>query len=211
MRFHSRLEAGQLLGKRLRATGATADLVLGLPRGGVVVAMEVARGLDCPLATLVVRKIGHPQHRELAVGAIAEPDVVVRDEESLRWNPPSAAELRAVEAEERERLRRYQKLFHPHGLPELKGKEIWLVDDGLATGATMEAAVRAARKRHAARIKVAVPVASGHALTRIARLADDVFALEVDAGFMSVGRYFEEFAQVSDEEVVALLQATSAQ
>lgn len=210
MRFHSRLEAGLLLGKRLRAAGAMADLVLGLPRGGVVVAAEVARSLECPLATLVVRKIGHPQHRELAVGAIAEPDVVVRDEESVRWNPPNPAELHAVEAEEMERLRRYQKLFHPTGLPELAGKEIWLVDDGLATGATMEAAVRAARKRHAARVKVAVPVASSQALTRIARLADDVFALEVDASFLAVGRYYQAFAQVTDDEVVALLQATAA-
>ncbi|MGC3959815.1 MAG: phosphoribosyltransferase family protein [Verrucomicrobiota bacterium] len=207
MRFHSRFEAGQLLGKRLRSADATADLVLGLPRGGVVVAAEVAHCLDCQLATLVVRKIGHPQHRELAVGAIAEPDIVVRDEESLRWNPPSAAALHAVEAEEMERLRRYQKLFHSTGLPELKGKEIWLVDDGLATGATMEAAVRAARKRHATRVKVAVPVASSNALTRIAQLADDVVALEVDAGFLAVGRYYEEFRQVTDEEVVSLLRA----
>jgi len=210
MRFHSRLEAGHVLGERLRAMGVVdADLVLGLPRGGVVVAAEVARYLGCPLATLVVRKIGHPHQRELAVGAIAEPDVVVHDEDSLHWSPPSPAELGAVEAEENLRLRHYQQLFHPMGLPELTGKIVWLVDDGLATGATMEAAVRAARKRGAQHVKVAVPVASSNALARIARLADDVIALEVDAGFMAVGRYYDEFAQVNDGEVVALLNAAA--
>lgn len=207
MRFCSRAEAGQILGERLHASGARAEVVLGLPRGGVVVAAAVAHRLGCPLATLVVRKIGHPQHRELAVGAIAEPDVMVRDEESLRWNPPGPAALRAVEAEELQRLRHYQKLFHPGGLPELTGKNVWLVDDGLATGATMDAAVRAARKRGATLVNVAVPVASTNALQRIALIADDLIALEVDAGFIAVGRYYEEFAQVSDAEVVALLQA----
>jgi len=209
MRFHSRLEAGHWLGERLRTIGVEADLVLGLPRGGVVVAAEVARCLGCPLATLVVRKIGHPHHRELAVGAIAEPDVVVHDDESLHWSLPSQAELRAVEAEEILRLHHYQKLFHPAGLPELTGKIVWLVDDGLATGATMEAAVRAARKREALQVNVAVPVASTNAMTRIARLADEVIALEVDAEFMAVGRYYDEFAQVNDGEVVALLKASA--
>jgi putative phosphoribosyl transferase len=209
MRFHSRLEAGHWLGERMRTIGVAADLVLGLPRGGVVVAAEVARCLGCPLATLVVRKIGHPHHRELAVGAIAEPDVVVHDEESLHWSPPSHAELDAVEAEEIRRLRHYQRLFHPAGLPELAGKIVWLVDDGLATGATMEAAVRAARRREALQVKVAVPVASTHAAARITRLADEVIALEVDAGFMAVGRYYLEFAQVNDGEVVALLKAAA--
>ncbi len=207
MRFLSRAEAGQLLGDRLQASGVRADLVLGLPRGGVVVAAEVARRLGVPLAALVVRKIGHPRHRELAVGAIAEPDVVVREVESLRWNPPNREELHAVEAEELQRLRQYQRLFHPDGLPELASKEVWLVDDGLATGATMDAAVRAARKRGAGRINVAVPVAAANALERIARRADAVVALEVDEGFMAVGRYYDEFAQVSDAEVVTLLKA----
>ena len=209
MRFHSRLEAGHWLGERMRTIGVEADLVLGLPRGGVVVAAEVARSLDCPLATLVVRKIGHPHHRELAVGAIAEPDGVVHDESSLLWHPPSSAELQAIEAEEILRLRHYQQLFHPAGLPELTGKIVWLVDDGLATGATMEAAVHAARKREALQVKVAVPVASTNAAARIARLADEVIALEVDAGFMAVGRYYQEFAQVNDGEVVALLKASA--
>jgi putative phosphoribosyl transferase len=186
--------------------GTAADVTLGLPRGGVVVAAEVARHLGCPLATLVVRKIGHPHHREMAVGALAEPDVVVFDRESLRWSPPDHAELEAVEWEELQRLRQYQKLFHPDGLPELAGKKVLLVDDGLATGATMDAAVRAARKRDAKQIIVAVPVASVAAARRLTPLADEVISLVVDEDFMAVGQYYETFAQISDAEVVALLK-----
>lgn len=210
MRFVSRAEAGELLGERLRSIGVQADSVLGLPRGGVVVAAEVARILDCPLATLVVRKIGHPHHREMAVGAIAEPDVVVFDNDSLRWSPPSHAELEAVELEEIQRLHHYQKLFHPAGLPDFNGKNVLLVDDGLATGATMDAAIRAARKREAIRVVVAVPIASTNAMARIERTADEVVALEVDEDFVAVGRYYEIFAQVSDTEVVALLKAAAS-
>lgn len=209
MRFVSRTEAGRLLGEQLQTADVQADLVLGLPRGGVVVAAEVAQILACPLATLVVRKIGHPHHREMAVGAIAEPDVIVFDDESLRWSPPSNAELDAVELEEIQRLHHYQKLFHPAGMPDLNGKNVLLVDDGLATGATMDAAVRAARKREAARVMVAVPVASAHAMARLQRGADGVIALVVDEEFAAVGRYYETFTQVDDAEVVALLKAAA--
>jgi predicted phosphoribosyltransferase len=205
MRFISRAQAGRLLGERLRGMKVEADLTLGLPRGGVVVAAEVARQLDSSLAALVVRKIGHPHHRELAVGALAEPGIVVFESSSLRWNGPGRGELEAVQAEELQRLRYYQQRFHPAGLPELEGKNIVLVDDGLATGATMEAAVRSARKQKAARILVAVPVASTVAADRIGRLADQVVALITDADFMAVGCYYENFAQVNDAEVEALL------
>lgn len=209
MRFSSRVEAGRLLGERLHTLETPADLVLGLPRGGVVVAGEVARILGRPLATLVVRKIGHPHHREMAVGALAEPDVVVFDRASLRWSPPEPAELEAVEWEELQRLRQYQNLFHPDGLPDLAGKNVLLVDDGLATGATMDAAVRAARKREAIRIAVAVPVASVAAARRLEQLADGLIALVVAEDFMAVGQYYDTFAQVGDAEVVALLRTAS--
>ena len=209
MRFASRTEAGRLLGEHLRILSVQADLVLGLPRGGVVVAAEVARILNRPLVTLVVRKIGHPHHRELAVGAIAEPDVVVFDADLLRWSPPSHAELEAVEIEETQRLHRYQKLFHPAGLPGLKDKNVLLVDDGLATGATMEAAVRAAINCAIASVIVAVPVASTQAITRLEHFADKVIALEADRHFIAVGHYYETFAQVTDGEVLDLLKAAA--
>src|SRR5688572_9105629 len=135
MTFASRKVAGHQLGCRLRDEGLEVDLVLGLPRGGVVVAAEVARVLQKPLDVLVVRKIGHPWYREFAVGALAEPDVVVLDQNSLARNPVSRAQLDGVIAEETERLQQYRAQFHRGGFPGLAGKSSVLVDDGLATGA----------------------------------------------------------------------------
>src|SRR5208283_4699819 len=149
MRFASREDAGRQLGQRLRKQGVGADLVLGLPRGGVVVAAEVARALQCPLDVLIVRKIGHPRQREFAVGALAEPDVVILDEHWLGKNPVARLQLDGVIAEEKQRLRDYGARFHQAGVLDLNGKSVALVDDGLATGATTEAAVLAARNRNA--------------------------------------------------------------
>ena len=140
MRFASRTDAGRQLGQHLRKQGAGADLVLGLPRGGVVVAAEVARALQRPLDVLIVRKIGHPWQREFAVGALAEPDVVIFDR-TIKWkNPLARAELDGVVAEEKERLREYRLQFHHGDALALEGQIVLLVDDGLATGATAEAA-----------------------------------------------------------------------
>ncbi len=205
--FASREAAGQELGRRLRDERVEIDLVLGLPRGGVVVAAEVARLLQRPLETLIVRKIGHPWYREFAVGALAEPDVVLLDEGSMHRNLVVRADLDEVIAEETQRLREYQTKFHRGSAPDLNGKAVLLVDDGLATGATTEAAVKAARRQKARRVVVATPVASTNAMERLQRLADDVIALLVDPGFEAVGQYYEEFTQTSDAEVVALLES----
>ena len=207
MEFASRLEAGYRLGGLLRDTGVEVDLVLGLPRGGVVVAAEVARVLQRPLDVLVVRKIGHPWHREFAVGALAEPDVLILDEGSLGRNPVGRALLEEVIAEETERLGQYRRQFHRGGTPDLAGKSVLLVDDGLATGATTEAAVAAARKQKAREVIVATPVASASAMARLKNVADEVKALLVDPSFEAVGQYYDEFSQTSDEEVLALLKA----
>ena len=207
MMFASRADAGQRLGKLLRDEGTEADLVLGLPRGGVVVAAEVARVLERPLDVLVVRKIGHPWSREFAVGAMAEPDVVILDDESLARNSVNRARLDAIIEEETQRLRDYRARFHRCGPPDLANKALLLVDDGLATGATMEAAVLAARKQTAQIVIVAVSVASVSALERLSRVADAVKALNVDEDFQAVGQYYREFSQTSDEEVIALLEA----
>lgn len=164
MKFASRTDAGRRLGRHLLEHGVQADLVLGLPRGGVVVAAGVARALQLPLDVLVVRKIGHPWQREFAVGALAEPDVVVIDE-AFKWkNPLARAEMENVLAEEMERLRDYCRQFHASAAPVLEGKTVLLVDDGLATGATAEAAVISARQQNAARVVVTAPVASTHAV-----------------------------------------------
>src|SRR5947199_1522793 len=130
--FASREEAGRKLGEYLKEEGVQVDLVLGLPRGGVVVAAEVAHTLQVPLDVLIVRKIGHPLHREFAVGALAEGGVVVLDEALMGGNPALRAELSEVVEEEKERLQLYQSLFHVSGAASLGAKSVLLVDDGLA-------------------------------------------------------------------------------
>jgi len=209
MRFASRQDAGRQLGQHLHEQGVEVDLVLGLPRGGVVVAAEVARWLQRPLDVLVVRKIGHPWHREFAVGALAEPDVVIIDEATLAEVPTPRGQLDKVVAEEIARLREYRSHFHGSDSPTFRDKSVLLIDDGLATGATAEAAARSARRQGARRVTMAAPVASTSAVERLRRVADDVVALVVDPGFEAVGQYYDEFFQTSDEEVIALLHAAA--
>jgi putative phosphoribosyl transferase len=191
----------------LKEKGIRADLVLGLPRGGVVVAAEVARMLQLPLDVLVVRKIGHPLHREFAVGALAEAGVVVLDEIVVEQNPQLRVELDGIIAEENERLRRYQARFQLGQFHDLRDKVVLLVDDGLATGATTEAAVLSARKQGAAGVIVAAPVASTYALKRLQGLADKVVAVCEDPDFEAVGSYYDIFTQTTDDEVLELLRA----
>ncbi|MGA2686318.1 MAG: phosphoribosyltransferase family protein [Verrucomicrobiota bacterium] len=209
MKFASRQDAGRQLGQYLRRQGVEVDLVLGLPRGGVVVAAEVACRLQRPLDVLVVRKIGHPWHREFAVGALAEPDVVIFDEATLAEVPASRAGLDQVVAEEMARLREYRSHFHGSDLPVLRDKRVLLVDDGLATGATAEAAMRSARRQGAHRVTVAAPVGSPGAVERLRYVADEVVTLLADPGFEAVGQYYDEFSQTTDEEVIELLHAAA--
>lgn len=202
MIFLSREEAGIQLGRLLREKRLIADTVLGLPRGGVVVAAAVADMIECPLDVLVVRKIGHPLNREFALGAMAEDGTLLQDLASEWAHSP---ELAAVIAEEKERLARYSARFHPGGPPELKDKRVLIVDDGLATGATMEVAVRSARKQAAAQVSVAIPVASDTGHARLATVADRVIAVIEDPEFRAVGHYYQSFEQTTDDEVLRLL------
>lgn len=210
MRFASRQDAGRQLGEYLWQRGVEVDWVLGLPRGGVVVAAEVARRLQRPLDVLVVRKIGHPWHREFAVGALAEPDVVIFDKATLVTIPVPRHQLDKVVAEEIARLQEYRSCFHGSDPPLLQDKNVLLVDDGLATGATAEAAVVSARKRGAHRVMMAAPVASTSAIERLQCLTDEVMALFVDPDFEAVGQYYDQFSQTDDDEVLALLHAAAA-
>lgn len=207
MMFATRDEAGRLLGRYLQAREAQADVVLGLPRGGVIVAAEVAKALDLPLDVLIVRKIGHPAQREFAVGALAEPDVVVLDPAVVSADAALHQSLKGIIREEQDRLQRYRTTFHLSPAADLREKTVILVDDGLATGATTEAAIVSVRKQGAARAIVATPVASGDAVRRLSKVADEVVALHVDEDFDAVGRYYRVFHQASDEEVLAALRA----
>jgi predicted phosphoribosyltransferase len=211
MTFASRQDAGQMLGHHLRERDVKVDAVVGLPRGGVVVAAEVARVLHSPLDVLIVRKIGHPWQREFAVGALAEHDVMILDDEALGFDPHVRTCLEQVIQEERARLHEYQQKFHRDSQTKFDGKNVLLVDDGLATGSTAEVATRALRKMGAQTITVAAPVASVGAVGRVGRVADSVVALLVDPDFEAVGSYYKTFPQTSTEEVLELLEAVNSE
>ena len=207
MKFASRQDAGKQLGIRLAAQNTRTDLVVGLPRGGVIVADEVARALNCPLDILVVRKIGHPQFREFAVGALAEAGVIVLDEDALREAHVSPRDLKEVIAEETVRLNCYSEKFGSDKRTSLAGQRVILVDDGLATGATAEAAVRSAQRQGASAVVVAIPIASENGYQRLANISNQIIALRVDPAFEAVGQYYQSFPQATDAEVLAILSS----
>jgi predicted phosphoribosyltransferase len=206
-RFQDRHRAGALLGEAVgRAALPPPVLVLGLPRGGVAVAYEVARAIDAPLDVLVVRKVGMPGQPELAIGAIASGDVTVHEPGAAPYLPSLQPSFASLAAAERRELLRRERVYRM-GLPPLNlaGRTVVLVDDGLATGATMLAAVRAARKLRAARVIAAAPVASAEAAARIAAEADDTVFLESPELLFAVGEWYEQFPQLEDIEVNGLL------
>jgi len=208
MSFLSRQDAGQKLARHLLNEGIGVDVVIGLPRGGVIVASEVAHALQRPLGVLVVRKIGHPMHREFAVGALAENDVILLNERIIA-NETVRAELSEVIDEEKERLAQYRRKFQVQKT-DLCDKAVLIVDDGLATGTTMEAAVLSARRQGAKKVMIAVPVGSASAIEKLQRVADAVIAIIADPGLEAVGAYYESFPQTDDDEVVSVLQAEHA-
>ena len=211
MEFASRQDAGRTLGRHLRESGMEVDVVVGLPRGGVAVAGEIARILQRSLDVIGVRKVGHPWHREFAVGALAEPGVLILDKDAIEAAPVNSGELEAVIEEEKARLRDYSFKFRQgRNNNNYAGSRVLLVDDGLATGATAEAAVYSAREKKARHITVAVPVASAVACQRLVRVADMVVTLVTDPDFVAVGQYFKRFSPTTDEEVLALLDRQRA-
>ena len=212
--FFNRNEAGKFLAERLSVYVDRDDvLVLALPRGGVPVAAEVAKRLKAPLDVFVVRKLGLPNQPELAMGAIATGGVRVINREVVEaWQIPEIV-IDAVAAQEQEELARREHEYRGDlPSPEVEGKTVIVVDDGVATGATMLAAVVALRELRAARIIVAAPVIAGSSYYRIRRVADDVAAVIVPEEFCGVGQWYEDFSQTSDDEVRALLaEATRRQ
>jgi putative phosphoribosyl transferase len=206
MRFNNREHGGQLLAERLSAYQQQPNvLVLGLPRGGVPVASVVAKALHAPLDVLMVRKLGMPTHPEYAMGAIASGGVRVMNPDAA-FLGISAKEIEAVAAHERLELARRERLYRA-GRPALalKGLTVILVDDGLATGSTMRAAVQAARRADAQRIIVAVPVAAPETAESLRSEADEVVCVATPVPLRAVGLWYDDFEQVSDDAVRALL------
>ena len=209
MRFHDRKKAGQLLALQLaRYKGCSDVLILALPRGGVPVAHEIASVLHCPLDVLVVRKLGVPGHEEMAMGAIAtggirliNPDIV----SALGITPEAVEDVERKE--EAELFRRERSYRGNRGPLDTSNKTIILVDDGIATGATMQAAIASLRQRRVRKIIVASPVAPHSVVLSLRRVADDVVTMLNPEDFGGVGRWYEDFSQTTDEEVQQLLEA----
>lgn len=209
--FTNRTEAGRLLAEKLVNYAGRADvIVLGLPRGGVPVAFEVAQRLRALLDVFIVRKLGVPGFEELAAGAIASGGVRVLNEDVMRAIPHAEEAINAITVRETAELKRREQIYREgRPPPELRDRIVILVDDGLATGATMRAAVKALRQSGVAKIVVAVPVGPPDTCREIEEQADETICLSTPAFFQAVGQYYEDFSQTSDDDVRELLnQAT---
>ena len=207
MRFANRVDAGRCLAARLEYLRGEDLVVLGLPRGGVPVALEVARALDAPLDVIVVRKLGVPFQPELGMGAIGEGGVRVLNSEVVRMAGVSSVELAAVEQRERTELERRARRYRGDRLPVLlEGKTVVIVDDGIATGSTARAACQVARAQGAARVILAVPVAPPDWTDRLAGDADEFACVDTPEPFFGVGQFYADFSQTSDDEVIACLE-----
>lgn len=206
-RFRDRQDAGQQLAARLAAYAGRQDVtVVGLPRGGVPVAAEIAAVLAASLDVFVVRKLGVPGQPELAMGAIAEGGIEIRHDDLIAALGISEQEVEAVAARERQELdRRVRLLRGNRGPAPLRGRTVILVDDGLATGATMEAAIKASRKLEPRRLVVAVPVSAADTARRIAAQVDEFICVARPESFGAVGQWYEDFSETTDSDVRALL------
>lgn len=208
MPFIDRIDAGRQLAKALARYKAQRPVVLALPRGGVPIAAEVATALDAPLDLILVRKIGVPFQPELAMGAVvdgAEP-VIVRNEEVIQLCGVSETDFNAIRDEQLAEIERRRKLYlgdRPH--PQLSGRTVIVVDDGIATGATTRAALRAIRMRKPSKLVLGVPVAPTETLKKLREEADDTVCLEDYEDFGAIGLFYSDFRQVSDTEVIEIL------
>jgi len=206
--FTDRREAGKELAAKLAAYRGRPDVVvLALPRGGVPVAFEVAEALDAPLDIFLVRKLGMPGHPEFAIGAIASGGVRVLSEDTIRWYGIPDSQIKAIAQEELAELQRREQVYRQgRALIDLQHRTLILVDDGLATGSSMRAAVQAVRAHKPARVVVAVPVGAPSACEEFADITDETVCARMPEPFSAVGLWYRDFSQTTDEEVRALLQ-----
>jgi putative phosphoribosyl transferase len=206
--FADRRQAGAALAQQLKPYEARPDvIVLALPRGGVPVAFEVARELRAPLDIFVVRKLGLPGHRELAMGAIASGGVRILNADVVRWYGIPTAVIDEVARQEQVELERREREYRERRSPaDLRGKVVILIDDGLATGSTMRAAVEAVRRHGPSRVVVAVPVGAPETCRELAEGAAEVVCARMPAAFSAVGQWYRDFSETSDDEVRALLR-----
>jgi putative phosphoribosyl transferase len=208
MIFTNRTEAGRLLARQLKSFARRKDvLVLGVPRGGVPVAFEVATALHVPLDIFVLRKLGVPGHEELAFGALASGGVRVLDSQIVEALSLSSLDIELAAAREQAELERRERVYRGERSPlDIKGKTVILVDDGIATGSSMRAAISALRRRKPARLVVAVPVAPPSTCHRLRAEVDDLVCVETPEPFYAIGQFYRDFSQVTDEEVSDLLE-----
>jgi putative phosphoribosyl transferase len=206
--FQNRAEAGHLLAQKLMAYAYRSDVwVLGLPRGGVPVAFEVAKALQVPMDIWLVRKLGVPTQKELAMGAIAMGGVRVLNQEVVRWLGISDAVIDKVAAQEQQELERRNQVYRGNRpAPDLQNRTVILVDDGVATGSTMHAAIASLRQRQPDRIVVAVPVAPPSIYRDFKHEADEIICLQTPESFHAIGAWYVDFSQTTDQEVRALLE-----
>ncbi|MES2091899.1 MAG: phosphoribosyltransferase family protein [Pseudomonadota bacterium] len=212
--FKDRVDAGRRLADALLALDLTDPVVLALPRGGVPVAVEVARALKAPLDLLLVRKIGAPMQPELAVAAVADaPELILEvDAFTLAQCGASMAHVNSKLPQQRKEIERRRRVYLEGRPPvPVEGKTVVLVDDGMATGTTVRAAIRAVLQRKPARLVLAVPVAPAGVAAQMRSEVDDLVCLETPEYFGAVGAHYRDFDQVSDEEVVALMRSHSGQ
>lgn len=208
MIFDNRVDAGRRLAGRLQEYRGPKTVVLAIPRGGVVVGYEVAGALGAPLDVITPRKLGAPNQPELAIGAVAGDNIVVLDEQTIRYLGVSRSYIEQEVRLQRDEITRRRKLYRGEKpFPSLEGSTVILVDDGIATGATITAATREVRTRNSAKLVLAVPVAPPEAVDRLRREVDDLVVLETPEPFFAVGSWYYEFDQTSDEQVAALLGA----
>ncbi|MQA90399.1 MAG: phosphoribosyltransferase [Gemmatimonas sp.] len=209
--FKDRTDAGRELARGLDAYAGQPDvIVLGLPRGGVPVAYEVAEELGAPLDVFLVRKLGVPGHEEFAMGAIASGGVRVLDPEVVRMLGIDDGTVEAVAAAEKMELERRERVYrHDRPVPDLRDQTVIVIDDGLATGSTMKAAVRAIRAQHPKKLVVAVPVAARETCEDLRTEVDELVCSRTPEPFRAVGLWYEDFAQTTDDEVRSLLARAS--